>query len=114
MSFVEVKNIADVGHQQIKVLKFKSHLKVLLSISICCVIVIITILGCLSTPLPLKARQTIPNHITYSQYNVTEQLITSKILQAKLLATNLENILNKSASILEITSGYSEVKIYPT
>lgn len=67
-------------------------------------IVIITILGYLSTPLPLKAQQTIPNHITYSQYNVTKHLITSKILQSRL---------NKSASILEMTSGYPEVKNIP-
>jgi hypothetical protein len=40
-------------------------------------------------------------------------MITSNNLEAKLLATNLENMLNQSASMLELTSNFSEVKNTP-
>src|SRR5712691_1399421 len=40
-------------------------------------------------------------------------MITSNNLEAKLLANNLKNMLNQSASILEITSNFSEVKNTP-
>jgi hypothetical protein len=40
-------------------------------------------------------------------------MIASNNLEAKLLATNLESMVNQSASILELTSNFSEVKNTP-
>ncbi len=70
----------------------------------------------MSTNQELKAerQQIIVFHtISYSLHDGIQQTVPSMNLEVKLLANDLQNILNNSASILEITSNTSAVKNIP-
>ena len=90
---------------------------VLLSIFMCCMIITtIPIFSYMSTNQELKAerQQIIVFHtISYSLHDAIQQTDSSMNLEVKLLANDLQNILNNSAAILEITSKTSAVKNIP-
>src|SRR5919197_5841813 len=60
-----------------------------------------------ATPIASSENQSSPSSLSSNNNTTT---LGSKVLNIKLLANNLENTLNKSAAILEITSKFPEVR----
>jgi len=106
------ETVAEMSLEQLKGLKFTPYKKKLFSISLYSCLILTLLISCCSWAQSLSARQTFPSDIPSSSVsNVTLQLIASNNLEAKLLANNLENMLNQSASILEITSIFQRWRI---
>jgi hypothetical protein len=104
----------DINLEQLNGLQFRPYKKKLFSISLCSCLILTLLISCCSWAPSVSARQTFPSDFHSSSVsNVTQQKITSDNVEAKLLANNLENMLNQSASILGITSNFLEMKNTP-